>query len=114
MAILQPTTTGGKRIAANYKATEINVDLDAFSPTDKMEWHRKTYEIIFRYVLRSTMHVNKLQNTVNKIERQLKHEKVVTKAKQLRISELEQKVVELGVDPSNPTPVQSLLKDNNN
>lgn len=60
MDILEPIVIGGKNTVANYKATKFTVDLDAMGPTYKMEWHRKTGEVIFIDVLKSIMNVNKL------------------------------------------------------
>ena len=67
--------------------------------------------MIFQDVLNSTMNANKIQYVVIKVERKLKHEKVENKEKQLRITKLEQNYVELGADPSNPTPIKILIKE---
>ena len=55
--------------------------------------------------------VNKFQNTVSKLEKQLKDEKTTNKAKLLRIVVLESKVFERGLDPLQPALVHNILRE---
>ena len=50
------------------------------------------------------------QNSPN-VEQQLKQEKTVNKAWQVKIKECKKKIVDLGVDPNNPLPIKNLMKE---
>ena len=47
--------------------------------------------MIFREVLQKTTSNTKIQNMINNLERQLKHEKLANKSKQFKIKEMEAK-----------------------
>lgn len=48
------------------------------------------------------------------LEKQLKEEKVESKAWQTKIKKLEKKIVSLVVDPKDPKPMQSILDEKQN
>ena len=54
----------------------MEVKLDKISVPDKIQLHKQTIEVIYSNLLHAIMKVNKLQALVDKMEVQLKHEKV--------------------------------------
>lgn len=51
---------------------------------------------------------------MTKLEHQLKQEKTIKKAWQVKIKEYKQRMIDLGVDPNNPQPVKNLIKEKEN
>ena len=76
--------------------------LDDFNPLDKVQVHRKTRYIFSKDVLKYAMSVNKIQSIVKRLE---------NKIKLLKITELENNVIERGLGPLTPSPAQGLLKE---
>ena len=60
------------------------------------------------------MKVNKLQSLVDKMEVQLKHEKVENKANLIQIKKLQGDVVSLGNEPGNVQETKRLLEEKDN
>jgi hypothetical protein len=100
LAILEPKgpTTHSP---ADYKATQMKMKLGDVHLVDMVELHKKTSDMLYRGVLQSLPVYKKMQNMVVKIDKQLKQEKLATKAKQIQITELEKKIVALSADPKN-------------
>ena len=63
-------------MVSDKKMSEMEVRLDNISVPDKIQLHKQTGDIIYSDLLHATMRVNKLQILVDKLEVQLKHEKV--------------------------------------
>ena len=66
------------------------------------------------YFLQFSTNMKKMCLALPNIDKNLKEDKVATRAKHLTIKELEKNIVMLGFNPNISTPVQSLLwqKDN--
>ena len=58
-------------------------------------------DIIYSDLLHAIMKINKLQALVDKLEVQLKHEKVENKANLIQIKKLQTYVISLGSEPRN-------------
>ena len=54
---------------------------------------------------------DKIKSNLAKLEHQLKQEKTPNKACQLQIKDYKQKIIDLGVDPTNFELVKNLLKE---
>ena len=67
------------------KMSDMEVKLDKISVFDKIQLHKQTSDIIYSDLLQATMRINKLQILVDKLEVQLKHEKVENKANAIQI-----------------------------
>ena len=60
--------------------SEMEIRLDKISIPDKIQLHKQTSDIIYSYLLRAMVKINKLQILTHKLEIQLKHERVENKA----------------------------------
>jgi hypothetical protein len=109
LAILEPKAQIIK-IVDNYKAAKFSFDLDAIHLVDKMDLHRQTGEMICRDAMQASLGMKKLQNMADKIQKQLKQEKLANRTKQMRIDELENWVIELGANPKDSKSIQALIK----
>ena len=58
------------------KMIEMEVKLDKISVPDKIQLHKQTSDIIYSDLLQAMMRINKWQILVDKLEIQLKHERV--------------------------------------
>ena len=67
-------------MVSDKKVSEMEVRIDKISVSDKIQLHKKMGDIIYSYLLNAIMKINKLQALVDKMEVQLKHEKVENKA----------------------------------
>ena len=68
-------------------------------------------DIIYLNLLHAIMKVNKLQALVDKIEVQLKHEKVENKANLIQIKKLQGDVIILGSEPGNAQATKNILEE---
>ena len=92
----------------------MEVKLDKISVPDKIQLHKQTGEVIYSDLLHATMKVNKLQALVDKMEVQLKHEKVENKANMVQIKKLQGDVIRLGSEPGNVQATKKLLEEKYN
>ena len=91
LAHLELIAPGGNKDPSNYKTTQVMINLDTFRSHDIMELHKQTGEGVFRDDMKYTTITNKLQGSVTHLERLHKNEKAASKAKQIKIGELEKK-----------------------
>jgi HPt (histidine-containing phosphotransfer) domain-containing protein len=75
-----------------------------------MDLHRKTREMLNKDVMLVSLGMKKLQTMNEKIQNQLKQEKISKQTKQMRVEELEQWVIELGANPKYIASIQALMK----
>ena len=61
--------------------------------------------------MKYTMSTNKLQSSIDRLDHFLKNEKSFIKAKQLKITNLEQQISKLEKDPNNSDLVKKILKE---
>ena len=54
--------------------------MDKISIPDKIQLHKQNSDIIYSYLLQAMVKINKLQILTDKVEIQLKHERVKNKA----------------------------------
>ena len=59
----------------DYKITEIKLRLEHMNVADKIDLHKKTWEVIFTKLLQSTIGMEKLLGNFKKLEKQLNEEK---------------------------------------
>jgi hypothetical protein len=82
-------------------------------PTDQMDLHKQTGEIVFSTLASASTSAAKLQVSLSNVQTQLKLEKISSFAKDNRIKTLEELVLEIGYDPSNVKAVEEMLKKKN-
>ena len=67
-------------VVSDKKVSEMEVKLDKISVPDNIKLHKQTRDVIYSDLLHAIMKINKLQSLVDKMEVQLKHERVENKA----------------------------------
>ena len=72
--------------------------------------HKQTIDIIYSDLLHAMVKINKLQVLVDKLEVQLKHEKVENKANSIQIKKLQADIVNSGNETGNTQAVRRLLQ----
>ena len=92
----------------------MEVKLDKISVPDKIQLHKQTGDIIYSDLLHAIMKITKLQSLVDKMEVQLKHERVENKANLIQIKKLQGDVVSLGTKPGNMQATKKLLEEKDN
>ena len=94
--------------------SEMEVRLDKISVPDKIQLNEQTCDIIYFDLLHAMMKVNKLQILVDKLEVQLKHEKVENKANSIQIKKLQAYVISSGSGRDNTQAIKILLEEKDN
>ena len=75
-----------------YNMTTVQVDLNHVNLMDSFEWHRKIRKVVSMMLIQSIVDVKKFWNLVVKLKKQLKHERIVNKARTTRTKEHEGKI----------------------
>jgi len=92
----------------------MEVKLDKISVLDKIQLHKQNGDVIYSDLLHAIMKINKLQSLVDKMEVQLKHERVENKANLIQIKNLQGDVVSLGTEQGNMQATKKLLEEKDN
>jgi hypothetical protein len=98
---------------SNYKKTSFEFDVKEVHPTDQMDMHRQTWEIIFSTLKNKKLTAAKLQVSLNNVQSHLKLENISSLAKDNKIKSLEELVLKIGYDPYNVKATEELLKKKN-
>jgi hypothetical protein len=101
------------KVISDYKRSTFEFDVKEVHPTDQMDMHRQTGEMIFSTLANTSMTAAKLQVSLNNVQTQLKLEKVSSLEKDNKIKSLEELVLKIGYDPSNVKAAEELLKKKN-
>ena len=101
-------------VVSDNKVSEMEVKLDKISVPDKIQLHKQTGDVIYSDLLHATLKVTRLQYLVDKMEIQLKHEKVENKANLIQIKKLQGDIISLGTEPNNVQAMKNLLEDKDN
>ena len=96
------------------KMTKMEVRLDNISVPDKIQLHKQTSDIIYSDLLQAMIRINKLQILVDKLEVQLKHEKVENKANAIQIKKLQSDIISSGSEKGNTQAIKRLLEEKDN
>ena len=92
----------------------MEVKLEKISGPDKIQLHKQTRDVIYSDLLHAIVKITKLQSLVDKMEVQLKHEKVENKSNLIQIKKLQGDVINLGTEPSNMEATKMLLEKKDN
>ena len=83
-------------VVSDKKVSEMEGKLDKISVPNKIQLHKQTGDVIYSDLLHSIMKFNKLQSLLDKMEVQLKHEKVENKANLIEIKKVTGRCYKLG------------------
>ena len=75
-------------VVSDKKVSKMEVKLDKISVPDKIQLYKQTRDVIYYDLLHAIMKITKLQSLVDKMEVQLKHERVENKANLIQIKKL--------------------------
>ena len=92
----------------------MEVKLNKISVPNKTQLHKQTRDVIYSDLLHAIVKITKLQSLVDKMELQLKHEKVKNKANLIQIKKLQGDVISLGTELSNMQVTEKLIKEKDN
>ena len=81
---------------------EMELRLDKISVPDKIQLHKQTSDIIYSDLLQAMMRINRLQILVDKLEVQVKHEKIENKANAIQIKKLQADIISSGSEKITP------------
>jgi hypothetical protein len=112
MDFLQAQVPDPKAIT-DYKRAMFEFHTRDVHPTDQMDLHRKTGEMVFSTLENASTSAAKLQVSLSNVQTQLKLEKISSFAKDNKIKTLEELVLKIGYDPSNVKAVEEMLKKKN-
>ena len=101
-------------MVSDKKMSEMEVRLDKISVPDKIQLHKQTGDIIYSDLLHAMVRVNKLQVLVDKLEVQLKHEKVENKANAIQIKKFQEDITSSGNETGNTQAIKRLLEEKDN
>ena len=101
------------KIITDYKRETFEFHTKYVHPTDQMDLHRKTGEIVFSTLASASTMAAKLQVSLRNVETQLKLEKISSFANDNIIQTLEELVLKIRYDPSNVKSVEEILKKKN-
>lgn len=96
--------------AADYIRTNLEVLSKDIHPMDQIELHKKIGEMVYSTLADKTLLAHRLQNSIHNTSAQLELEKASSQAKDNRIKSLEEIIIELGHDPTDPKGMQALIK----
>ena len=101
-------------MVSDKKMSEMEVWLDKISVPDKIQLHKQTGDIIYSNLLHAMVRINKLQVLVDKLEVQLKHEKVENKANAIQIKKLQADIISSRNERDNTQAIKRLLEEKDN
>ena len=101
-------------MVSDKKVAEMELRLDKISVPDKIQLHKQTSDIIYSDLLQGMMRINKLQIFVDKLEIQLKHERVENKANTIQIKKLQGDIISSGNERDNTQAVRRMLEEKDN
>jgi hypothetical protein len=97
----------------DYKRATFEFQMKDVHPTDHMDLHKQTGEMVFHTLAHTSASAAKLQVSLNNSQTQLKLEKISSLAKDNRIKTLEELVLKISYDPSNIEVVEEMIKKKN-
>ena len=101
-------------MVSDKKVAEMELRLDKISLPDKIQLHKQIGDIIYSDLLHAMVKINKLQVLVDKLEVQLKHEKVENKENSIQINKLQEDIVSSGNETGNTLAIRRLLEEKDN
>jgi hypothetical protein len=112
MAYLQAQVPDPK-VISDYKRATFEFQVKDAHPTDQIDLHKQTGEMVFHTLAHASASATKLQVSFNYAQTQLKLEKISSFAKDNRIKTLEELVLKIGYDLSNVKATEEMIKKKN-
>jgi hypothetical protein len=100
----QPKTT------ADFLKTRVEVLARDIHPMDQIELHKQAGEMVYATLVEKATMAHELKESLKNTNTQLDFERMSSQAKDNRIKSLEEIIIDLGHDPSDPTGVKALMK----
>jgi len=98
------------KTAADFIKTRVEVLAKDIHPMDQIELHKQTGEMVYATLVEKATLAHELKESLKNTNTQLDFERMSSKAKDNRIKSLEEIIIDLGHDPSDPTGVKALMK----
>ena len=86
--------------------------MDKVNITYKILFHMKTNEILYYDLLHMSLNKNKLENKVERLEKQLKKERSMSKSWKTQVKSYENELIVAGLQPKEKQSVKKLLDGN--
>jgi hypothetical protein len=112
MAYLQAQVSDPK-VISDYKRATFEFQAKDVHPTDQMDLHKQTGEMVFHTLAHASASASKFRVALNNAQTQLKLEKISSFAKDNRIKMLEELVLKIGYDPANVKAAEEMIKKKN-
>jgi hypothetical protein len=113
MAFLQAQVPDPK-VISDYKRATFEFQAKDVHPTDQMDLHKQTGEIIFHTLAQASTSASKFRVALSNAQTQLKLEKNLSSfVKDNRIKTLEELVLKIGYDLANVKFVEEMIKKKN-
>ena len=96
--------------AADFVKTRVEVMAKDIHPMDQIELHKQAGEMVYATLVESATMAHELKESLKNTNTQLDFERMSSLAKDNRIKSLEDIIIDLGHDPSDPTGVKALMK----
>ena len=91
--------------------TEVKIQMDKVNIPDKILFHDQTNEMLYYDLLHMSLNKNKFENKVDRLEKQLKKEKVMSRSWQTQVKTYENELIAVGVQPKEKQLVKKLLDE---
>jgi hypothetical protein len=101
------------KVISDFKRTTFEFQAKDVHPTDQMDMHKKTGEMISHTLARVATSASKCRIALSNAQAQLKLEKMSSFAKDNRIKTLEELVLKIGYDPANVKAAKEMIKNKN-
>jgi hypothetical protein len=101
------------KVISDYKRTTFEFQAKDVHPTDQMDMHKQTREMISHTLARVATSAAKYRTTLRNAQTQLKLEKMSSFAKDNKIKTLEELVLKIGYDPTNVKAAEEMIKKKN-
>ena len=101
-------------VVTDGEISEMEVKLDKINIDDKIKFQRKTSEVLYDDLLQSTLKISKMKSMVERLEGQLRRQKVENKANQTQIKRLQENIVALREDHVKVKVTKKLLDEKEN
>ena len=92
----------------------MRLNLENILVPNMIHLHQYTGDVIYSNLLKSTLKVSKLQSTKNKIQNQLRHERVENKAYQRQIKNLQGDLLAIDNEANKGEVTQKIVADKEN
>lgn len=93
------------------KVIEVKFQISKVNIPDKILFQKQTNEMLYYDLLHMSLNKNKLENKIDRLEKQLKKEKAMSKASQTQVKEYENELIGVGVQPKEKQSVKKLLDE---